>query len=557
MSHIKRHSIKAHTMALLALSMVIFSVSILVANLIFAYEHRESEATYVRRHANELCHQITDWLETVKASLQSFAFADTVVEYTKTDLRSTYASHQMLREMMNFAASQSSAIRQIRLCYPNGQSLRSRLHTEGVHEYTNFVEEIQQRLVPICLSEGNEIQTGIYTIAEGTIEQPENAHLIYMLVPVRNTYTRQSNAAVVATLDVNVFLSSLPIENFTVSYADHAFFCRQAADAKRLPSECSNVDSPWQVQLFYSPEGVSKELLLMSVMSLIMAALIHLSILGRLNRIILQPMAQLSAQVAHTRYTDDHISSQDIDGNEVESLADALNRMLNRIRNDSLERTQALESLHAMQIKRMNERIMRLQTQMNPHFLYNNLECIRGMSILGDQAAVRQMTSEMASIYRYCLSEQSLASLNDEIECVQAFMNIIQLRYEGRYSLSCEVDDRVRAYQLPRMTLQPILENCISHGFGGRATGSIYLRISDDWLIIEDNGRGMSEDDISALNQTLDKMNEADQDAFVNGRHISLLNINLRLILLGQPHCLRIAHAEAGGLAVWLHLFRL
>ena len=120
-----------------------------------------------------------------------------------------------------------------------------------------------------------------------------------------------------------------------------------------------------------------------------------------------------------------------------------------------------------------------LRSQINPHFLYNSLECIRGMALACHAEEIESMTISLSRLYRYALSFNAMVSLKEELRCVMEYCNIMSLRFRKNYTLLVEVPEPLLGVQVMPMLLQPIVENASRAGGAarsrwrpGRRTGS-------------------------------------------------------------------------------------
>ena len=179
-----------------------------------------------------------------------------------------------------------------------------------------------------------------------------------------------------------------------------------------------------------------------------------------------------------------------------------------------------------------------LQNQINPHFLYNTLESIRSEALLAGLDSVAEMCEALAGFFRYTISNmKDLVSIDDEIQNVQTYFYIQQYRFGNRLKLviDCDKDDQdiLFKYTIPKLTLQPIVENAVIHGIEqkiGEGIVTIKLMLTETRVIIEvmDNGIGMDE-------ETLSKINENMRNRILNnkeGSGIAITNVNNRIKLL-------------------------
>ena len=185
-----------------------------------------------------------------------------------------------------------------------------------------------------------------------------------------------------------------------------------------------------------------------------------------------------------------------------------------------------------------------LQSQINPHFLYNTLDTIRSEALLSDDNKTAAMIETLASFFRYSISRKgSMVRLREELHNIENYMKIQEYQFGSRYILNIVVDEEdEEAYDVfvPRLILQPLVENALTHGLkdvtkNGMVT--IECTIADDDLIIivSDNGCGMDIERLQYLNDKIHSDNVWQEDETVgNSGHtgIALPNINKRIQLL-------------------------
>ena len=184
-----------------------------------------------------------------------------------------------------------------------------------------------------------------------------------------------------------------------------------------------------------------------------------------------------------------------------------------------------------------------LQNQINPHFLYNTLEGIRSEAILAGMDSVAEMTEALATFFRYTISKvDHLVTLEDELANIENYYVIQQYRFGDRLSLSIEYEDDDEMESLvcmiPKLTLQPIVENSIYHGLEEKiGNGHLSIKISKTQqhllIIVSDDGVGMEQEKLEELNR---KMTTAPvEDVQVRAEKkggIAIVNVNNRIKLL-------------------------
>ena len=229
---------------------------------------------------------------------------------------------------------------------------------------------------------------------------------------------------------------------------------------------------------------------------------------------------------------------------EFGDLYDGFNRLVKEI--DQL--------IHAVSESEKRETVAKyqmLQSQINPHFLYNSLDTIRMMAVLDDKDDIAAALLHLSALFRYHVrnSDQPVM-IREELEQVNNYLALQQLRLQEKLEIVCDADPALLSCYIPKILLQPILENCFSHGFrdvehvcriavGVQAEGEA-LRLS-----VTDNGCGMDE---TTLQELLTRL----QEPVPLGEHgIGLCNVNERLRLyFGAESRLDIESHPDGGTCV-------
>ncbi|MEE1192568.1 MAG: sensor histidine kinase [Blautia sp.] len=206
------------------------------------------------------------------------------------------------------------------------------------------------------------------------------------------------------------------------------------------------------------------------------------------------------------------------------------------------------------QNERRKSELDALQSQINPHFLYNALDSITWMieGERNDEAAF--MISQLAKLFRISLSKgHTIISVRDELQHAKSYMNIQRIRYKDAFSVTFDVDPELEEYCAVKLTLQPILENSINYGVDPMDDcGEIFIRVKkeDDMLIlsVEDNGIGMSQEEVSLLLTDSNRKRK-------HGSGVGLININNRLqILFGKEYGLLIESEPDEGTRVSIRI---
>lgn len=210
------------------------------------------------------------------------------------------------------------------------------------------------------------------------------------------------------------------------------------------------------------------------------------------------------------------------DSSEIGSLTRSFNIMTEEIQN------LMKQSEREQRAKRKYE-LKALQSQINPHFLYNTLDSIIWMAEWGKNKEVVTMTSSLARLLRRTISnEQELVTIREEIDCTEAYLTIQKMRYKDKLEYSIAVEDSIKEEKIVKLLLQPLVENAIYHGIKykeGKGTIEIrgFRRDGLIWLEVEDDGIGMDEE---ALVHIFEKHV---RDTKSNGVGVSNVNERIRL----------------------------
>lgn len=206
-----------------------------------------------------------------------------------------------------------------------------------------------------------------------------------------------------------------------------------------------------------------------------------------------------------------------------------------------------------------------MQGQIQPHFLYNALDSIRGLAVEEHAARTADMAEALAVLYRSLIGRFSdLLTLEQEIQNIDNYVKIQQYRFGNRFSLEKDigspVSDMMMNYRLPKLTLQPIVENAIYHGID-KLAGSGVIRISayttQSRLVIsiKDNGLGMDEATLLAMNRRLMEGEPGISESASKNNGIALDNVNARIkMLFGAQYGLTVFSTKNVGTEVQLSL---
>lgn len=220
-----------------------------------------------------------------------------------------------------------------------------------------------------------------------------------------------------------------------------------------------------------------------------------------------------------------------------------------------------------LKVSKRQAQFLALQNQINPHFLYNTLEGIRGEALGAGLHNVAEMTEALARFFRYTISNlDNFVLLEDELSNIENYFFIQQYRFGSRLQLVVEYDDprnsaAILRYKLPKLTLQPIVENAIIHGIERKVdTGTVRIKMETTQtrllITISDDGVGMDELRLQQLNEKLNNssLDYIKPDSEQKGG-IAVVNVNKRIqLLFGEEYGICIYSTQGVGTDVEITL---
>ena len=232
---------------------------------------------------------------------------------------------------------------------------------------------------------------------------------------------------------------------------------------------------------------------------------------------------------------------------------DEIERIQHSIVSAALENDNLNAQIQERIISLHNAQICALQTQINPHFLYNTLEAIGNAAalLLKGENTITEMIYSLGMLMRISLAgENYLVPLEEELKHVELYVKLVDFRFRGRVRMHMEIPEELKQEKIVKLTLQPLIENAIEHGLvPKRSEGDIWItgekKDDKNYIYVTDNGQGASDERIAALQESLK------ENAIGSSVHIGLRNVNQRLkLVFGEAYGLAIDRAEQGGLRV-------
>lgn len=224
---------------------------------------------------------------------------------------------------------------------------------------------------------------------------------------------------------------------------------------------------------------------------------------------------------------------------EISIISENFNDMCKQL-NEYIEKSYLSELKEKRaEVNQKKAELMALQSQINPHFLYNTLESIRMKAICNGDREVGRMLYILAFLFRNQLKENDIIAIKSEIDYCQKYLEIFKFRYEEKFKFTINCPEEILGKQIIKFTLQPLIENYFVHGIKLENNDnklSINIKEENNNIIIEleDNGKGIEGEKVKQLNEILRARGSG-------GKSIGITNANERIgILYGEEYGIRV-----------------
>ncbi len=196
---------------------------------------------------------------------------------------------------------------------------------------------------------------------------------------------------------------------------------------------------------------------------------------------------------------------------EIGAVKERLNGMLDSMEKKNREIQDAREKAYKMEAAERQLQLLAYRNQINPHFLYNTLDCIRAMALYHDEDEIAEITMALAKVFRFAAKGGNIVKVEEEVNHIQEYASIIEHRFRGRISISIEAQKGVEGKPMIKFLMQPLIENAVFHGLeqkigGGEVKASIFQEGSGRLGIqIEDNGCGIKKERLEEITAMLER----------------------------------------------------
>lgn len=228
--------------------------------------------------------------------------------------------------------------------------------------------------------------------------------------------------------------------------------------------------------------------------------------------------------------------------NEIGELAGKMNQMLDDIEELNENMLKAKEKYLELEYAKKQTEMIAYRSQINPHFLSNTFNCIRGMALYHGDKDIAELTVALASFFRYTISAEEIVTIQEALDNLRKYAVIIQYRFNGKHQIEMEADRELLTLKIPKMLLQPLVENAVLHGLERKVDGGkVWVRFAlldsekKDGkkrlkITVENNGEKISDEVIAELNTAMESYDQ--MGTIPDKKHgIGMLNVYRRMRL--------------------------
>lgn len=496
---------------------------------------------------------IDSQIEVYTGLINYLTYSPDIEEVTNEKNMDNYVAYakytQIVDPLLTVPKSYHDAINQIQIF---ADSIKVR------HEYTLVpMDEIGQEWWSSQLNDEVQVQWLVNT------EKPE-------IAAVRNIYDGRNRTAVLCiTLDYNKIFK--PLKNIiseesgtmvldqsqNIVYRDENIQDNDLADLResdkileQIRKEYVAVNSTsqntgWKFYLYKTKKSVEKSVyqMLLAEIPLIAGCVLIIFILGMaFSRLFTRKIEMLTENMDQVNHGSREVTVTSDAEDEVGVLIRSFRRMMGEI--DRL-----ISEVYENKIALKEFELKALTAQINPHFLYNSLSIINWMAIKSGQKEISKVTLDLSTFYRTALSKgEDMVTVENCIRNIEAYLSIQLVMHDNDFTVEWKIDPQVKAEKVPKLILQPVVENALEHGLDVKEEGDKILQLSfldagDAVLLrVEDNGMGMEQSVAESL-------------VTYQAEGYGLKNVNDRICLLyGEEYKIRITSSVGKGTVVEMRI---
>lgn len=548
--------------ALIIISLLTLSLTLSIR---FSNDYVENKTAFVKQNLYKSKQSVDYFIKSIEKT------ADILCDNIKikSELKGeTY--HFDINELINDVISVQESINNIILIRKNGEWATTKLSiSNDVKEYVNTIVKLKDK-------DNMNSNSSYYFpkdfdnfyFAKPVFDSSTQKYIGTLILDISKSYLRElllllysSRNDKVCLLDSNgtIIINHPIVSNFDSIINEHPVLTKSSNVFMRI--DVFGIDSlvasstvgfsNWKIVSITSLKEMNSELFSMRFISAcILLVFIVLSIISAhfLSSHFTRPILTLNNKIISI--TKDYVSSKELQidikkGDEFKQLNESFDKMVEK-------QQELFNKILASQKRESELQFEVLHAQINPHFLYNTLDTVKWMVLIGNTDNIENFINSLINLLRYNISSNKLTTLKKEIQSVKNYVFLQRYKYGNIFSIEYKIDDLTEECVILRLILQPLVENAIFHAFDQENENGIITissKIEDEKLIIEvaDNGTGFSTTNIDEITNK-----NANRPKYSN---IGLNNLNERIKLYyGDGYFLKINNRPNKGAVVTMVL---
>ena len=596
MINIRRKSnprpLRSHLIELL----IIFTTCIILITLYSVYDYKKLQTSMIednnRLYAAQLAKNTRQVYETYEKICYSVAFNQSIQDYIcETDLQKKFDSYQKMQNYLSNTANLDSYITDIAVIGANGNSIALSGSTDSYKALADSLPAPRFSYQSMGIMPVKDVESHILAMPVHRL-QANSSYLGIMFLAIDINRFFENGMPENAEYKPSILFAEASDDDLI--YGDSRLYNRVLADFDSSESFNINIENVTYAANHYSLSHLDYDIFVLVDKSqynaqtlqlagrqmLWMAVILLFSsvLLLRFFHPLIASLNQLTQFMKKITIGERKAARDGIIINqgafgclEITNISDAFNEMLRETNRLNYTIFKTYTEMYELEMNNRNTEIAFLRSQINPHFLYNTLTAICGMASAGMTDEVISVTNALSQIFRYSIKGSDLVTVKEELEIVKSYLKIQLTRFEGRFTVRYDMSEDSYACLIPKMVIQPLVENAIVHGLepslkkgelviGARRNPEHgYLAI---WIF--DTGVGMTKEKLEEIREAIKrssrtKSGDARKDfkAMDEQNHdsIGILNVNTRMTLyFGEEYSLLVDFEENVGTNVQLRV---
>lgn len=298
-------------------------------------------------------------------------------------------------------------------------------------------------------------------------------------------------------------------------------------------------------------ESVSRYFRIIMPITVLILGMVVAFFIGYLRRHMIDPINKvvLNTQNNENQYLP-YTGEQYFDG-----LVDHVNDMMNQIKDREKALYDSEVKIKKTELEKETTLMLLLKKQISAHFTVNTMNVVRALINRGEKEAAARICDELSTLLRYANAGDKKISLLEEFFVLEQYVGIMQARFQGKIEADIDEEDSLADIFIPRMLIQPIVENAIIHGLAGEKGKVTVYAVSDEETVtitVVDDGKGMDEETLRTLMERIYSDDQSESDVI---EHVALRNIQKRIqMVCGTGYGISIESSVGAGTTVSVKL---